>query len=161
MLATGTELDRPERARLEQHFTDWTSRGIRVVAVATRPLAGRASYGRSAEQGLVFNGFLTFLDQPKEGAAQALAALARLGVAVKLITGDTRLVAQHVARLVGMRHERVLTGAELDEQLQVATCWPQRRPSIGSIVREAAPHDLRQLASLTGLARGTHTHIYM
>src|SRR6185503_1432384 len=75
----------------------------------------KESYGRVDEQNLVFNGFLTFLDQPKDGAAQALAALAKLGVSVKLITGDTRLVAQHIAELVGMRHERVLTGPQLDE----------------------------------------------
>jgi Mg2+-importing ATPase len=78
-------------------------------------LASKESYGRVDEQGLVFNGFLTFLDQPKEGARPALAALAKLGVSVKLITGDTRLVAQHIAELVGMRHERVLTGPQLDE----------------------------------------------
>lgn len=114
-LANGTELNELHRARLEQRFTDWSSRGIRVVAVATRLLASKESYGRTDEQGLVFNGFLTFLDQPKDGVAQALAALAKLGVSVKLITGDTRLVAQHIAELVGMRHERVLTGAQLDE----------------------------------------------
>jgi len=114
-LANGTKLDDLERARLEQLFTDWSSQGIRVIAVATRTLASKESYGRVDEQGLVFNGFLTFLDQPKEGARPALAALAKLGVSVKLITGDTRLVAQHIAELVGMRHERVLTGPQLDE----------------------------------------------
>jgi Mg2+-importing ATPase len=114
-LANGTALDDQQRARLEQRFTDWGSRGIRVVAVATRSLVSKGSYGRADEQDLVFNGFLTFLDQPKEGAAPALAALGRLGVSVKLITGDTRLVAQHIAERVGMRHERVLTGAQLDE----------------------------------------------
>jgi Mg2+-importing ATPase len=114
-LANGTELDELQRARLEQRFTDWSSRGIRVVAVATRPLASKEGYGRTDEQGLVFTGFLTFLDQPKDGVAQALAGLAKLGVSVKLITGDTRLVAQHIAELVGMRHERVLTGAQLVE----------------------------------------------
>src|SRR5206468_4589450 len=42
------------------------------------------------------------------------ADLARLGVSVKLITGDNKLVAQHIAKLVGMRAHRALTGAELD-----------------------------------------------
>jgi Mg2+-importing ATPase len=41
--------------------------------------------------------------------------LAELGVSVKLITGDNRLVAQHLASLVGMRADRLLTGRELDE----------------------------------------------
>jgi Mg2+-importing ATPase len=44
----------------------------------------------------------------------ALAALGRLGVSVKLISGDSKLVAQHVAANVGMQAERVMTGAELD-----------------------------------------------
>jgi Mg2+-importing ATPase len=62
----------------------------------------------------VFEGFLTFLDRPKEGASEAIADLSSLGVSVKLITGDTKLVAQHVASLVGMRADRALTGTDLD-----------------------------------------------
>ncbi|HEU5058953.1 MAG TPA: HAD-IC family P-type ATPase, partial [Kofleriaceae bacterium] len=45
-----------------------------------------------------------------------------LGVAVKLITGDGKLVAQHVAGLVGLRADRVLTGADLD-QLHDEALW--------------------------------------
>jgi hypothetical protein len=63
---------------------------------------------------MTFAGFLTFADRPKEGVREALAALGRLGVAVKLITGDARLVAQYVAASVGMRSASVLTGRELD-----------------------------------------------
>jgi Mg2+-importing ATPase len=36
-------------------------------------------------------------------------------VSVKVITGDSRLVARHVAELVGLPTARVITGAELDE----------------------------------------------
>jgi Mg2+-importing ATPase len=64
---------------------------------------------------MAFMGFLTFLDRPKEGVAEAMTGLANLGVSVKLITGDNRLVAEHIARLVGMRTDRVLSGAQLDE----------------------------------------------
>jgi Mg2+-importing ATPase len=114
-LADGAVLDERRRDSLERLAVDWSSRGIRVLAVATKDLDLGRSYGRSDECGLVFAGFLTFLDRPKEGAARARADLAALGICVKLITGDARLVAQHVAGLVGMRHERVLTGAQLDE----------------------------------------------
>jgi Mg2+-importing ATPase len=74
----------------------------------------RPSYGRQDERDLSFIGLLTFYDRPKAGAAEAVAQLQRHGVAVKLITGDSRRVAQHVAGLVGMRVDRVLTGDELD-----------------------------------------------
>ena len=69
-----------------------------------------------------FEGFVTFLDQPKAGVRDAIAELADLGVAVKVITGDSRLVARHVAALVGLRADRVLDGRELD-RLHGAALW--------------------------------------
>jgi hypothetical protein len=63
---------------------------------------------------VTFSGFLTLFDRPKPEARQAIADLARLGVSTRVITGDSRLVAQHVAELVGLRAERTLTGAELN-----------------------------------------------
>lgn len=114
-LPGGAPLDAEWRARLEAQEASFSSRGIRVLGVATRAMPARDSYRRDDEHELVFAGFLTFFDRPKEGVSEAIAALAGLGVSVKLITGDSRLVAQHVASLVGLPAERVLTGAELDE----------------------------------------------
>lgn len=114
-LATGVALNEPERADLAQRCANWSSRGIRVLAVATRSIEKKEKYDRNDEHDLVFAGFLTFMDRPKEGAAKALSELAALGICVKLITGDSKLVAQHLAGLVGMRQERVLTGTQLDE----------------------------------------------
>lgn len=66
------------------------------------------------EAELTFDGFLTFVDRPKPGAREALADLRRLGVRVKIITGDARLVAEHIARQVGIDQPRVLTSGEID-----------------------------------------------
>jgi Mg2+-importing ATPase len=100
---------------LERRYDDWTRRGIRVLAVATSRVEDRPGYTRADEQQFTFIGFVTFLDRPKEGVADAIRDLARLGVSVKLITGDSELVARHVAGLVGLRSDRVLTGRALDE----------------------------------------------
>ncbi|MGE3704588.1 MAG: magnesium-translocating P-type ATPase [Vicinamibacterales bacterium] len=108
-------LDPSARAALERQYDAWTGRGIRVVAVAGRSIDPRASFGRDDEQGMAFAGFLTFTDRPKDGVADAIAGLAALGVSIKLITGDSRLVAQHLAAAVGLRADRVLSGRELDE----------------------------------------------
>jgi P-type Mg2+ transporter len=121
-LPDGAPLDAAARACLERHYADWSRRGIRVLAIATRKLALRQKYRREDEHDLTFVGFLTFLDRPKEGAAQAIESLGQRGISVKLISGDSRLVAEHVAKLVGMKHERVLTGAQLD-QLCGAALW--------------------------------------
>jgi Mg2+-importing ATPase len=86
---------------------------------AVRPGSGspadhQVRYSRDDECDLVFDGFLLFFDPPKPGAAEAIADLARLGVQLKIITGDNRLVAQHLANVVGLPAGGVLTGADLN-----------------------------------------------
>lgn len=122
VLADGAPLDPSARSELERLCNEWAQRGIRVLAVATRQLAKLDKYGRDCEHDLSFAGFLTFLDRPKEGAAHAIESLGRLGISIKLITGDAQLIAEHVAGLVGLRHERVLTG-EAVHQLDDAALW--------------------------------------
>jgi Mg2+-importing ATPase len=112
--ADGAALDASAAAALEARYDAWGRDGIRVLAVASKALEPRATYGREVEEDLTFAGFLTFLDRPKKDAADAVAELARLGVAIKIITGDSKKVAQHVASLVGLRADRALTGDELD-----------------------------------------------
>ena len=113
-LAGGSPLDDATRAELQRRVDEWSREGVRVLGLASRRLEDKPGYERSDERDLMFAGFVTFLDRPKPGVSQALSALAGLGVSVKLITGDNRLVAQHVAGMVGLDAPRVLTGAQLD-----------------------------------------------
>ncbi|HEX2871763.1 MAG TPA: HAD-IC family P-type ATPase, partial [Polyangiaceae bacterium] len=103
-----------ERAELEARYEAWAAQGIRVLAVATRHLPVKPRYDLQDECGLTFEGFITFFDRPKAGVSETLGALASLGVRVKLITGDNKPVARHLAGLVGLRGLQVLTGTELD-----------------------------------------------
>ena len=98
------------RAVLERLFAD----GSRVVAVATRPADGLTGLTSEDEQDLRLAGFLTFLDRPKPDAADALARLERLGVEVKVITGDNDIVAQKVCRDLGLKVYGTVTGSQLD-----------------------------------------------
>ncbi len=111
----GRPLDAALRAQVLERFRGFSEDGLRVLAVATRrvPLAPR--YGRDDERDMTFAGFVAFTDPPKASAARALADLAAAGVQVKIITGDNRLVARHVARAVALDGGSMLTGAELDE----------------------------------------------
>lgn len=121
-LADGSPLDQLMRSELERRHDEWGRGGIRVLAVATKRLVSQEKYGRECEQELVFAGFLTFLDRPKDGAAQAIDSLGRLGIAIKLLTGDSKLIAEHVAGLVGLNSERVMTGEQID-RLDDAALW--------------------------------------
>lgn len=60
-----------------------------------------------------FAGFLLFADPPKPEAAKAIRDLAALGVSVKIISGDNRYVTAHIAKIIGLDHESILTGADL------------------------------------------------
>jgi Mg2+-importing ATPase len=113
--ADGSLLEDQRRQALRRRFHDWSAAGARVLAVATRRLQRKSGYSREDENDLDFVGFLVFLDRAKPGVAQAIRGLQQLGVRLKLITGDARLVAEHVASLVGIDVHRVLTGKDLDE----------------------------------------------
>ncbi|HLF23079.1 MAG TPA: HAD-IC family P-type ATPase, partial [Burkholderiales bacterium] len=101
------------RNAIQARLRDYAAQGHRVLGVAYRALAAQPAYTRADEHDLVFAGFLLFFDPPDPDARQTLADLARLGVKVKIITGDNPLVALHVANEVGLKVTRTLTGAEL------------------------------------------------
>ena len=108
-------LDASRRAAIDERFARWSGEGLRVLALAASDVAERERYGKYDEAGLCLFGFLAFSDPPREDARAALAALAALGVQVKIVTGDNHLVAAHLARAVGLPADRVLTGRDLGE----------------------------------------------
>ncbi|WP_151611849.1 magnesium-translocating P-type ATPase [Sinorhizobium alkalisoli] len=106
-------LDEAARADLEAVFKAKGHQGFRVLALATRRVVARADYDRQDECEMTFRGFLVFLDPPKPDAKQTISDLARLGIAIKVISGDNRHVTAHMAEAVGLNAKSMLTGAEL------------------------------------------------
>lgn len=100
------------------------SAGARVVAIASRPAGETHELTATAEHLLTLEGFLTFADRPKPDAGAAIARLGRLGIEVKVITGDNGVVAARVCEQIGVDCAGVLTGAEVealgDNQLAAA-----------------------------------------
>lgn len=111
----GTAIDDNEMAKLRAFYEARGAEGYRVLGLASRRLPAKARYEREDETGMTFEGFLLFFDPLKEGIEATLADLARLGIGVKVITGDNRHVAGHVAASVGLDGARVISGAELHE----------------------------------------------
>jgi Mg2+-importing ATPase len=94
--------------------------GSRVVAVASRPAPGMETIGPADERDLDLAGFLVFLDAPKPDARPALEQLTRLGIEVKVITGDHPAVATRVCAELGLPVTGVLIGAELSTMDETA-----------------------------------------
>lgn len=123
---TGMPMDAARRAVLEATFKAKSADGLRVLALATRSFTAQADYGRDDEGDMTFRGFLVFLDPPKADAAKAIADLARLGIAIKVISGDNRYVTAHVAHAVGLNATAILTGEQIAAMRDEAGgIWPR------------------------------------
>ena len=106
----------PEHAAgLKQEYDDLSNDGFRVLAVATKELAGKQICAKQDERELILRGYVAFLDPPKDTAARALAALHKNGVAVKILTGDNALVSRKVCRDVGLSADPMLLGGDVEK----------------------------------------------
>ncbi|QWF72403.1 magnesium-translocating P-type ATPase [Methylomonas paludis] len=109
-------LDKTARARIHAQHIALESEGFRVLGIAWREVPAdhpHAVIGDEAE--LVFTGFAGFLDPPKASAGAALAALQDSGVSVKIVTGDSELVTQHVCTQLNIPVQGILTGKEIEQ----------------------------------------------
>ena len=110
VLAACADVPKELLRQLDEEF----AAGRRVIAVATGH--SRADATVDPDPGtLTAVGLLVFVDAPRQDAALALARLAKLGITVKVITGDNPVVARRVCRDLGLGDGRAVTGAELDE----------------------------------------------
>lgn len=106
-------LEDAHRREIEEQVKQWSEQGFRTLALAVRRSEPKPKYQRSDEAALALAGFLLFRDPPKQGIADTLTALASRGIAVKMITGDNRYVARHLAEAIGLASGNVLSGEEL------------------------------------------------
>ncbi|EGO7734465.1 magnesium-translocating P-type ATPase [Enterococcus faecalis] len=90
--------------------------GLRVLAIADKKVeAAEWEYTTKDESELILQGYLAFLDPPKETAAAAIQALHQHNVAVKVLTGDNQYVTHSVCKEVGLAGEKIITGNELQQ----------------------------------------------
>ncbi|MHB8133516.1 MAG: magnesium-translocating P-type ATPase [Anaerolineaceae bacterium] len=109
------DLDLEQKVKIQERFVAWSAQGYRVLGVAIKSVRGQSHpFSKTGEIDMVFAGFLLFFDPPKEGVLETIQVLAKLGVQLRVITGDNKLVARHTGQVVGLGDVKVLTGSELD-----------------------------------------------
>lgn len=109
-------LDTGQQAKIQERYEAWSAQGYRVLGVAVKSVSGQIHpFSKTGEADMAFAGFLLFFDPPKEGVQETIQALEKLGVRLKVITGDNKLVARHLGQAVGLGEAKVLTGSELDD----------------------------------------------
>lgn len=102
-------------ADLKAEYDSLSREGFRVLAIASREFEpGRDSYSKADESGMTLKGYVAFLDPPKPGAKRAIEVLQKLGIQIKVLTGDNEHVAGKICREVGISATDIMTGARLD-----------------------------------------------
>ena len=123
------------------------SRGLRVLAVATRPAAeiDADADADAAEDDLELLGLLGLEDPPRPSATDAIAACRRAGIRVAMVTGDHPATARAIAAEVGLLDVDglVLEGKDLPADEQVLGALIDRD---GVVLARVAPEDKLRIA---------------
>ena len=98
--------------KIQQRYEELSAQGFRTLGIATRDLGSAERITKDDEAGMTFLGVLVLYDPPKPGIVETLTNLRSLGVSLKIITGDNRLVSEHLSREVGLSDPEILTGPE-------------------------------------------------
>lgn len=95
-------------------YHEWSMNGLRILGLAYKKVEEKKVYSKDDESGMTLLGFLLFLDPPKGDAKQMISDLSKLGVDLKIITGDNRFISRYTAESVGFVIKDLVTGEELD-----------------------------------------------
>ena len=121
-------MDEDWKARTQASHDVLAAKGMRVLAVALRPLdaAPQPKQMESLEQDLTLVGLFGLLDPPRPEVRAAVETCKAAGIRPVMITGDHPLTARHIARQIGITdNDRFITGQELDklslDELRAAT----------------------------------------
>ena len=103
------------RDRIQQQFEIFSNKGFRTLGVSYKNLGSSSHINKENEAGMIFSGFLVFFDPPKQNIMETITNLKNLGVALKIITGDNRLVAAHVSQQMGLVNRKIITGPDIHQ----------------------------------------------
>jgi len=101
--------------QLRRQFEDFSRKGSRTLGVAYKNVVSATVITREQETDMTFLGFLILFDPPKPGIIETIRQLKQLGVSLKIITGDNRLLAANVSQQVELLKPHILTGEDLHQ----------------------------------------------
>lgn len=104
-------IDPPLRRKIEQQINSFSSRALRVLAIAKK----EKTVNNTADSGLVLLGLVAMQDPPREEAKEAIRKCAKAKIKTVMITGDHKETAIAVAKQAGLLKDgKAVTGEELD-----------------------------------------------
>ncbi|MCJ7584281.1 MAG: HAD-IC family P-type ATPase [Anaerolineales bacterium] len=122
-----------EKARFLALVDKWAGEGLRLLGLAYRPLGKLDDY-----TGYTWVGLVGMEDPVREGVMEAVRVAQQAGIQIKMITGDYRKTAEHVARTIGLMKEgdqslegpevAALSDGDLQERVRQTSVFARIRP---------------------------------
>jgi len=106
--------------KIQKHFEEFSNNGFRTLGIAYKNLPEDKPINKSDEKDMTFIGFLTLFDPPKANIIDTIGRLKSLGVSLKIITGDNRLVAASISKKMGLSDTKIISGPELRQMSDAA-----------------------------------------
>ena len=109
----------PMDAKMKDAILETTKKlnkeGLRVLLVAIKEYDERPlTYTVADESNMILTGFIGFLDPAKPSAKPSIEALQKLGITLKVLTGDNEIVTKKICRDVGIPINNIVMGNDLD-----------------------------------------------
>lgn len=95
-------------------FDKYSSKGYRVLGLSYKVVSDDTNFQKTKAEGMIFKGFLLFIDPLKDDVKDVISQMNALGVALKMITGDNQEIAKNIGSQIGLNPEKILLGQELD-----------------------------------------------
>ncbi|MFZ1980053.1 MAG: magnesium-translocating P-type ATPase [Smithella sp.] len=144
------------KQQIQQRFETLSSQGFRLLGLAYKDMGVESVIHKDLECDMIFLGFLLFFDPPKKGIAETIGSLKQLGVSLKIVTGDNRLVAAKVSHDIGMPEAKVLSGSEIHEISDAALL---RKVAETDVFAEIEPNQKERI--ILALRKAGHVVGYM
>ena len=144
------------KGQVQQHFEEFSRKGFRTLGVAYKDALSDTVITREQETDMTFLGFLILFDPPKPGIIETIRELKHLGVSLKIITGDNRLLATNVSQQVELLNPHILTGGDLHEMSDEALL---KRVNDVDVFAEVEPNHKERI--ILALKKAGHVVGYM
>ena len=128
--------------KVRTQFEDYNRQGFRVLGIAYRSNDSGTTISKEDEKGFTFLGFIVLEDPIKTGVAETIKKLKTQGIALKVISGDHRLVTEHIGEQVGLSTSKIINGSDL---LHISDAALVQQANQASLFAEIEPNQKQRI----------------
>lgn len=115
-------IDAKQREHIMTQYATYSDRGEKVLGVAYKLMPSTATKAAlNDEVDMIFTGFISFVDPPKDSAKLAIEQLQKHNVEVKVLTGDALNICAQTCNSINLPVKSMLTGTDVQLAFEKGT----------------------------------------